>query len=148
MAYDFDSPTSTDYTGCSSRSLCLETQMVTWSRGHLHPRPPQTDRCRHRRVRRGKSLDNDLGGIGQQMRAAIEQLTGKETRVTVLEHLQRGGASSAFDRWLATRFGAAAARLAGQDRCGRMVGLRGQAIVDVPLAEAIQTARGIGIVFS
>jgi phosphofructokinase-like protein len=101
-----------------------------------------------------------LGGIGQQVGAAVEQLTGKETRVTVLGHLQRGGSPSAFDRWLATRFGAAAARLAGQGLWGRMVGLRGQAIVDGPLAEAIavpkrvdpegeavRTARGIGIVF-
>jgi len=101
-----------------------------------------------------------LGGIGQQVGAALEQLTGKETRVTVLGHLQRGGSPSAFDRWLATRFGAAAARLAAEGRWGRMVGLRGQAIVDVPLTEAIAvakrvdpegeaicTARGLGIVF-
>jgi ATP-dependent phosphofructokinase / diphosphate-dependent phosphofructokinase len=100
-----------------------------------------------------------LGGIGQQVGAAIEQLTGKETRVTVLGHLQRGGSPSPFDRWLATRFGAAAVRLAAQAQWGRMVGLHGQGIVDVPLAEAIAvpkrvdpdgeavcTARGIGIV--
>jgi|SRR5579859_2631363 len=101
-----------------------------------------------------------LGGIGQQVGAAIEQLTGKEARVTVLGHLQRGGSPSAFDRWLATRFGAAAARLAEQGQWGHMVGLRGQEIVSVPLAEAIAvakrvdpkgeavcTARGLGIVF-
>jgi len=101
-----------------------------------------------------------LGGIGQQVGAALEHLTGKETRVTVLGHLQRGGSPSAFDRWLATRFGAAAARLAAHGGWGRMVGLRGERIVDVPLAEAIAvpkrvdpageaicTARGIGIVF-
>jgi 6-phosphofructokinase 1 len=101
-----------------------------------------------------------LGGVGQQVGAAIEHLTGKETRVTVLGHLQRGGSPSAFDRWLATRFGAAAARLAGQGRWGRMVALHGQTIVDVPLAEAIAvakrvdpegeavcTARALGIVF-
>jgi len=100
-----------------------------------------------------------LGGIGQQVGAAIEQWTGKETRITVLGHLQRGGSPSPFDRWLATRFGAAAVRLAGQGQWGRMVSLRGQSIVDVPLAEAIAVpkrvdpdgeavcmARGIGIV--
>ena len=101
-----------------------------------------------------------LGGIGQQVGNAIQQMSEKETRVTVLGHLQRGGSPSAFDRWLATRFGAAAARLAGAGGWGRMVGLRGEAIVDVPLADAIAlpkrvdpagetvcTARGIGIVF-
>ena len=101
-----------------------------------------------------------LGGIGQKVGEAIERLTGKETRVTVLGHLQRGGKPSPFDRWLATRFGAGAVRLAASGGWGRMVGLRGQQIKDVPLAEAVavpkrvdpqgepvRTARGLGIVF-
>jgi 6-phosphofructokinase 1 len=101
-----------------------------------------------------------LGGIGQTVGALIEQSTGRETRVTVLGHLQRGGSPSAFDRWLATRFGAAALRLAAAERWGQMVALRGEQIVDVPLAEATATvkrvdpqgepvrmARGLGIVF-
>jgi 6-phosphofructokinase 1 len=101
-----------------------------------------------------------LGGIAFQVGADIEQRTGRETRVTVLGHLQRGGSPSPFDRWLATRFGAAAVRLAAAGGWGRMVGLRGAAIVDTPLEEAtahpkrvdphgepVQTARGLGIVF-
>ncbi len=101
-----------------------------------------------------------LGGISFQVGEQIEAVTGKETRVTVLGHLQRGGSPSAFDRWLATRFGAAAVRLAAAGGWGRMVGLRGQQMSDVTLAEAtsapkrvdpngepVRTARGIGIVF-
>jgi ATP-dependent phosphofructokinase / diphosphate-dependent phosphofructokinase len=101
-----------------------------------------------------------LGGISLQVGESLEQLTGKETRVTVLGHLQRGGKPSPFDRMLATRFGAAAVRLAKRGRWDRMVGLRGLDIVDVSLEEAaltpkrvdphgetVQTARGLGVVF-
>ena len=52
-----------------------------------------------------------LGGIGQKVGEYIEK-QGFETRVTVLGHLQRGGSPTPFDRWLATRYGAAAVRLA------------------------------------
>ena len=49
-----------------------------------------------------------LGGIAQQVSGEIERLTGKETRVVVLGHLQRGGSPTAFDRMLASCFGCAA----------------------------------------
>ena len=49
-----------------------------------------------------------LGGIGDRLAGEIEQRTGKEARAVVLGHIQRGGTPTAFDRWLATRFGLAA----------------------------------------
>jgi ATP-dependent phosphofructokinase / diphosphate-dependent phosphofructokinase len=52
-----------------------------------------------------------LGGISQVVGEYIER-QGFETRVTVLGHLQRGGTPTAFDRWLATRYGGAAVRVA------------------------------------
>ncbi len=52
-----------------------------------------------------------LGGAGKVCADAVEQLTGKETRHVVLGHLQRGGAPTAFDRALATRFGGKAVEL-------------------------------------
>jgi phosphofructokinase-like protein len=101
-----------------------------------------------------------LGGIGQQVATRIEQDTGLESRVTVLGHLQRGGSPTGFDRWLSTRYGAAAVRLAVDGKFGRMVALQGTQIVDLPLAEALAvpkrvdldgdavlTARGLGISF-
>ncbi len=99
-----------------------------------------------------------LGGIAMQVGREIERQTGKETRVTVLGHLQRGGTPIPFDRNLGTRFGAAAVRLAAQGEFGYMVALRGTKIVSVPIAEAIgqlklvpldgdlvQTAREMGV---
>ncbi len=64
-----------------------------------------------------------LGGVGEQVAEAITALTGKETRVVVLGHLQRGGPPTTFDRVLGTRFGAAAARLVRKGEYGRMVAL-------------------------
>lgn len=100
-----------------------------------------------------------LGGISQVVGEYLEK-QGFETRVTVLGHLQRGGMPSAFDRWLATRYGAAAVRIAAQGKFDRMVALHAARIVDIPLAEALAvpkrvevngdavlTARDIGISF-
>lgn len=101
-----------------------------------------------------------LGGIGQAVGKFIESACGAETRVTVLGHIQRGGTPTAFDRWLATRYGGGAVRLAAEGRFGRMVALRNAKIIDISLDEtlaelkrvdlagdAIQTARGLGISF-
>ena len=62
--------------------------------------------------------------------------TGKEARATVLGHVQRGGTPTAFDRVLATRFGAHAIRAVADGAFGQMVALRGTDIVRVPIAAA------------
>ncbi len=102
-----------------------------------------------------------LGGIAQQVTDQIHEKAGVESRCTVLGHLQRGGTPTPFDRWLATRYGAAAVRLAAAGKHGLMVNLRGRHIGSIPLDEAlaetpklvdpagelVTTARGMGIVF-
>ncbi len=100
-----------------------------------------------------------LGGVGQMVAEYIEK-QGFESRVTVLGHIQRGGTPTSFDRSLATRYGAAAVRLAAQGKFDCMVALRCGEITDIPLEEAIAipkrvnlhsdaviTARNIGISF-
>lgn len=77
-----------------------------------------------------------LGGIGARVAATIEERTGHESRVTVLGHLQRGGSPSFFDRVLATRYGAAAVKLAAKGEYGKMVALKGDEITSVGLDEA------------
>ncbi len=84
-----------------------------------------------------------LGGVGYQLAPMIEELTGFETRVTVLGHLQRGGTPTAFDRVLATRLGTKAADLAVAGDHGTMVAMRGGDIVSVPLAEGCAEIRGV-----
>jgi 6-phosphofructokinase 1 len=76
-----------------------------------------------------------LGGIGDRLAGEIEQRTGKEARAVVLGHVQRGGTPTAFDRWLATRFGLQAITAVAEKDFGKMVALRGKDIVRVPLIE-------------
>ncbi len=65
----------------------------------------------------------------------LEQMTGLESRVTILGHLQRGGTPSAADRLLATRLGTACADLIAEDQFGVMVAARGNDAVPIPLPE-------------
>jgi phosphofructokinase-like protein len=78
-----------------------------------------------------------LGGIGSLVAGQLEELTGFETRVTILGHVQRGGTPTAFDRVLATRFGIAAADAVVNGDFGKMVALQADEIVLVPLDEAV-----------
>lgn len=78
-----------------------------------------------------------LGGIGEILAPEIERMTGIETRATVLGHIQRGGSPIAYDRVLSTRFGVRAAELVEEGGFGRMVALRGDEIVDIPLSDAV-----------
>jgi ATP-dependent phosphofructokinase / diphosphate-dependent phosphofructokinase len=77
-----------------------------------------------------------LSGVGQMLATEIEKRTGKEARCTVLGHIQRGGTPTAFDRVLATRFGANAIRAVAAGAFGAMVALRGTEIVQVPILAA------------
>ncbi len=76
-----------------------------------------------------------LGGIGDRLASEIENRTGKEARAVVLGHIQRGGTPTAFDRWLATRFGLHAIDAVADGDFGTMVALRGTDIIRVPLSE-------------
>jgi ATP-dependent phosphofructokinase / diphosphate-dependent phosphofructokinase len=76
-----------------------------------------------------------LGGIGDRLAHEIEERTGREARAVTLGHIQRGGTPTAFDRWLATRFGLHAIQAVTDEEFGVMVALRGTDIVRVPLAE-------------
>jgi 6-phosphofructokinase 1 len=78
-----------------------------------------------------------LGGVGDVLAREIEDRTGYETRVTVLGHVQRGGSPTPRDRVLATRYGLKAADLVREEQWGVMAALQGDAIVSVPLREAV-----------
>jgi phosphofructokinase-like protein len=84
-----------------------------------------------------------LGGVAYQIAPVLEEMTGYETRVTVLGHLQRGGTPTAFDRVLATRLGVKAGQLALGDGGRVMVAMRGARIEAVDLAEACAAIRGV-----
>jgi 6-phosphofructokinase 1 len=82
-----------------------------------------------------------LGGIGEIIARRLESLTGKETRACTLGHLQRGGAPTALDRILGTRFGVMAVKLAEEGRFGRMVSYQAYHVDSVPIEEAVNKLR-------
>ena len=99
-----------------------------------------------------------LGGIGAAVAAEVEKRTGKETRVCVLGHLQRGGCPTNFDRALCSIFGAEAVELLAAEQYGYMVAYQGSQVNAVKITEAVgrlktvpptagftRTARALGI---
>ncbi len=82
-----------------------------------------------------------LGGIAHYLAEIIEQKTGYETRSVVLGHLLRGGTPTAFDRILGTRYGVEAMRLVQRGDFGRMVALRGNDIISIPLQYGVATKK-------
>jgi 6-phosphofructokinase 1 len=100
------------------------------------------------------------GGISYYLADRITELTGAETRSTVLGHVQRGGEPIFQDRVLASVFGVHAVDLIAQGKFDRMVAWKNRTVVDVPIQEAIEgyqavdakgilvkTARGLRISF-
>lgn len=77
----------------------------------------------------------DSCSAAQSLSKRINELTGLETRETVLGYIQRGGTPSPMDRVLATRYGSAAADLIAERNFSKMVALRNTEIIAVPLAE-------------
>jgi 6-phosphofructokinase 1 len=82
-----------------------------------------------------KNPIKDSCSSAQSLSKRINELTGLETRETVLGYIQRGGTPSPMDRVLATRYGSAAADLIAEQDFGKMVALKNTEIVSVPLSE-------------
>jgi 6-phosphofructokinase 1 len=104
-----------------------------------------------------KEIERRRGNHTLFLAQQLEALTGLESRVTILGHLQRGGTPSAADRLLATRLGSACADFVRQDTFGVMVAARGEGVQAVPLEQVagrrklipadhpwIETARSVG----
>jgi 6-phosphofructokinase 1 len=108
----------------------------------------------------GASGGSGYGGVGHSVARRLAELTGWESRVTILGHLQRGGPPGARDRLMAQVFGVHAVELAVAGQFDRMVAWSGRTVVSVPISEAVAnsktvdpagplmaTARALGIVF-
>src|SRR5665647_474252 len=82
-----------------------------------------------------KNPIKDSCSAAQSLSKRINELTGLETRETVLGYIQRGGTPSPMDRVLATRYGSAAADMIAERDFGKMVALKNTEIVSVLLSE-------------
>jgi 6-phosphofructokinase 1 len=71
--------------------------------------------------------------VSYEIAAAIQERTGREVRVTVPGHMQRGGSPCPYDRVFASRLGSEAGKLILEGEYGFMVGYKNREIVRVPL---------------
>ena len=91
----------------------------------------------------------DLAGnpiTAHQIKTLLEDQLGEDARITILGHVQRGGAPSAFDRYLSTLLGnAAVERLLTEDPAApaQLVGIRGNRVVNSPLMECVEQTQAV-----
>ncbi|MEF8794952.1 MAG: ATP-dependent 6-phosphofructokinase [Salinivenus sp.] len=84
-----------------------------------------------------------FGGIGRTLDDQLQQRLDSEVRTTILGHMQRGGTPTAYDRNLATAFGARAAALVAEETFDKMVALQDGAFTEVPLSEVANRTRTV-----
>lgn len=83
-----------------------------------------------------KKMENyPYPSVSYEVAARIQEKTGREVRVTVPGHMQRGGSPCPYDRVFASRLGAEAGKLILDGQYGFMVGYKNREIVRVPLEE-------------
>ncbi len=105
-------------------------------------------------------LDHQHAGSTLRLARRLEELTGLESRVTILGYVQRGGTPSAEDRLLATRLGTACADFINEQHFGVMLAARGEGVQPVPLEDVagkrkevppnhswVESARAVGTCF-
>ncbi len=106
----------------------------------------------------GKKKKKDVESSTLELARKLEKLTGLESRVTILGHLQRGGTPSARDRLMATQLGTTCRRLIAERTFGGMIGIKGEETIVVPLEDVagkrkyvpldhplVQSARTLGV---
>ena len=84
---------------------------------------------------RKKMEKNPYPSVSYEVAAKIQEKTGREVRVTVPGHMQRGGSPCPYDRVFASRLGAEAGRMILDGKYGFMVGYKNREVVRVPLEE-------------
>ena len=109
------------------------------------------DKVKHKEARgRRKQARSELDEIEKErsggtmmLTTELEKLTGLESRVTILGHVQRGGVPSPRDRLLATRLGTAAANFIADGQYNIMVGVCGEGTAAVPLGDVVGKRKNV-----
>jgi len=96
-----------------------------------------THTMQHRAIR--------AGSVAEQLVSDIQEGTGKECRLLVLGHLQRGGMPTGYDRLLAARFGAATITAIQNEKWGEMVALQSPNLVTIPIEDVIKEEKRVDL---
>ena len=76
-----------------------------------------------------------------ELQKEIVDITGIESRVTVLGYLQRGGVPTAFDRILASKMGARAVNLLIEGKSNRAIGIKDNRLIDIDMMKALSKTK-------
>jgi ATP-dependent phosphofructokinase / diphosphate-dependent phosphofructokinase len=125
-----------------------EGAMSTEDAGVLHAAEEKKKNAQDKKEKKQAKVeltehDEQRSGRILHLARRLKELTGLESRVTMLGHLQRGGAPSAADRLLATRLGTACAALIDQGTYGVMVAARGDGTEPVPLEQVVGKRKNV-----
>ncbi|MEA1902149.1 MAG: ATP-dependent 6-phosphofructokinase [Actinomycetota bacterium] len=90
-----------------------------------------------------KAFDERKAGGTSSLASQLSELTGLESRLTILGHVQRGGTPSPADRLLATRLGTACADYIAEGIHGVLIASRGQSVEAVPLDEVAGKTKAV-----
>ena len=80
-------------------------------------------------------------GHAQEIANEIQARTGIDSRATILGHVQRGGSPTLRDRVNASAMGYHAVCLLEQGKYNRIVGMKGEKLVDYPVDEALEMTK-------
>jgi phosphofructokinase-like protein len=108
-----------------------------WQEADHNRHQAETAKERKKARKQLKNIEVERSQTTLRLTQQLEELTGLESRLTILGHVQRGGTPSPFDRVLATQLGTAAARCAHEGKYNVMVAVRNNTIETVPLEEVV-----------
>lgn len=125
---------------CGATVVIIPEQEVDYDHDVIEPiRHARLAGRTHFMVIVAEGVEGGAYGVAQK----ITDATALDTRVTILGHVQRGGAPTARDRSAATYMGYEAVRLLAEGQSCRVVAMQGDDYVDYDIEEALNMTKGL-----
>ena len=119
--------------------------MVVVSEG-AHPKDAEQTTHSAEGIDNKAGISVKFGGEGNRVAKELQELTGLESRCTILGYMQRGGTPTAYDRVLSTKYGAKAVELAMEGKFGVLTVIKNGKLDCVPLEVVVGENKEIGAV--
>lgn len=125
---------------CGATSVLVPEQALDWEQDVMEPirRARLAGRTNFTVI-----VAEGVEGGAYEVAKRITDATALDTRVTILGHVQRGGAPTLRDRVAATYMGYEAVRLLAEGKTCRVVGMKGDEYVNYDITEALKMKKGL-----
>lgn len=130
---------------CVSEGAMSKETAVAWQKAVEKKRKAKSKEEKNKAEKLVDEVEKERALSTQTLTHQLEEVTGLESRTTILGHVQRGGTPSAADRLLATKLGVACAEFIRDGRYGVMVASRGESVAAVPLAEVVGKRKSVPV---